>query len=165
MRAALRYMHVYARALPMYSSSSSRCTLLPGSTLHKDLLTMPSKWRCEQRLLQSTEGVNIIGHGEVAATEHDAPDIRFLYVESEPHPTAQDDSLRNCRHDSIPQDLFHVPRQPRTAPGDADNLGIDVIKVRSPPSTPALTDAQRYQLVRNLLQCKSIKAADFAKLK
>ena len=103
---------------------------------------------------------------EAAATEHDTPDIRFLYEEGEPYLTAWDNNLCNCRHDRILREVFHVPGQPRTAqaflcsmPGDANASGIDVINVHAPSGTPRLTDAQRYQLVRNLLLYRSISRA------
>ena len=42
-----------------------------------------------------------------------------------------------------------------TMPGDTDEEGIDVVNVHAPSGTPKLTDAQRFQLMENLLQSSS----------
>ena len=38
--------------------------------------------------------------------------------------------------------------------------GIDVVNVHAPSGTPKLTDAQRFQLIRNLLQSSSMTRAN-----
>ena len=40
-------------------------------------------------------------------------------------------------------------------PGDTDEEGINVVNVHAPSGTPKLTDAQRFQLLKNLLQSSS----------
>ena len=47
-----------------------------------------------------------------------------------------------------------------TMPGESDEQGIDVINIHAPSSTPILTDAQRFQLIRNLLQSSSMTTAN-----
>ena len=47
-----------------------------------------------------------------------------------------------------------------TMPGDTDEKGIDVVNVHAPSRTPKLTDAQRIQLIRNLLQSSSTTKAN-----
>ena len=44
--------------------------------------------------------------------------------------------------------------------GEGDEEGIDVVNVHAPSGTPKLTDAQRIQLIRNLLQSSSMTRAN-----
>ena len=47
-----------------------------------------------------------------------------------------------------------------TIPGESDEEGIDVVNVHAPSGTPKLTDAQRFQLIGNLLQSSSMTRAN-----
>ena len=47
-----------------------------------------------------------------------------------------------------------------TMPGEGDEEGIDVVNVHALSGTPKLTDAQRFQLIRNLLQSSSMTRAN-----
>ena len=63
--------------------------------------------------------------------------------------------------------MYHVRGHRRTAqaficthPGESDADGIDVVNVHAPSGKPKLTDAQRMELVRNLLQSPSMTRAN-----
>ena len=47
-----------------------------------------------------------------------------------------------------------------TMPGESEEQSIDVVNIHAPSSTPKLTDAQRFQLIRNLLQSSSMTRAN-----
>ena len=96
-----------------------------------------------------------------AATEHVEPDIRFHYVTESQYLTAWDAKQCDCRHFRI---MWNVGqhKEPRTAQlflccsRDAeDSNGINVINMHAPSGKPTLTDAQRTEMVRALLQSKS----------
>ena len=87
------------------------------------------------------------------------PVIKALFEDNAPYLTIWDDSRCNCRHGRILKDVYNVQGQQRTAqaflctmPGECDEEGIDVVNVHAPSGTLKLTDAQRFQLVQNLLQ-------------
>ena len=97
---------------------------------------------------------------EDAATER--PAISCLYEENAPYLTIWDDKLCNCRHGRILRNVYTVVGHRRTAqaflitmPGEGDAEGIDVVNVHAPSGKPKLTDTQRSQLIRNLLQNSS----------
>ena len=63
--------------------------------------------------------------------------------------------------------MYNVPGHRRTAqaflctiPGESDEEGIDVVNVHAPSGTPKLTDKQRFQLIRTLLQSSSMTRAN-----
>ena len=97
-----------------------------------------------------------------AATEHVEPDIRFHYVTESPYLTAWDAKQCDCRHFRIMWSVFQH-EEPRTAQlflcclRDAeDSNGINVINVHAPSSgKQPLTDKQRTQMLKNLLQSNS----------
>ena len=97
---------------------------------------------------------------EEAATEH--PAISFLFEDDAPYLTIWDANLCKCTHERIVENVYNVRGHRRTAqaflctmPGDTDEEGIDVVNVHAPSGTPKLTDAQRFQLIENLLQSSS----------
>ena len=97
---------------------------------------------------------------ERAATE--PPEISFLFEDDAPYLTLWDANRCECKHGRILKDVYDVPKQRRTAqaflctmPGECDEEGIDVVNVHAPSGTLKLTDAQRFQLVQNLLQSSS----------
>ena len=96
-----------------------------------------------------------------AATEHVETDIKFHYVTESPYLTAWDAKQCDCRHFRIMWNVFQH-KAPRTAQlflcslcDTEDSNGIDVINVHAPSSKPPLTDAQRTQMLRNLLKSNS----------
>ena len=102
---------------------------------------------------------------EGAATEH--PTISFLFEDGAPYLTIWDDNRCKCTHGRILKKVYNVSRQQRTAqaflctmPGEGDEEGIDVVNVHAPSGKPRLTDAQRFQLIRNLLQSSSMTRAN-----
>ena len=97
---------------------------------------------------------------EDAATER--PAISFLFKDDAPYLTIWDDNRCKCTHGRILKNVYNVPGHRRmaqaflcTIPGESDEEGIDVVNVHAPSGTPRLTDAQRFQLIRNLLQSSS----------
>ena len=100
-----------------------------------------------------------------AATERTA--ISFLFEADAPYLTIWDDNRCKCTHGRILKNVYHVPGHRRTAqaflctmPGEGDEEGIDVVNVHAPSGTPRLTDTQRFQLIRNLLQSSSMTRAN-----
>ena len=93
-----------------------------------------------------------------AATEHVEPDIQFHDDTGGPYLTAWGEKQCDCRHFRFFWDVFRH-KDPRTAQlflcslRDAeDSNGIDVINVHAPSGKMSvLTDAQRTQMLRNLL--------------
>ena len=53
-----------------------------------------------------------------------------------------------------------ISKKMYNVPGESDEQGIDVVNIHAPSSTPILTDAQRFQLIRNLLQSSSMTKAN-----
>lgn len=97
---------------------------------------------------------------EGAATER--PAISFLFKDDAPYLTIWDDNRCKCTHGRILKNVYNVPGHRRTAqaflctiPGESDEEGIDVVNVHAPSGTPKLNDAQRFTLIRNLLQSSS----------
>ena len=102
---------------------------------------------------------------EGAATEH--PTISFLFEDGAPYLTIWDDKQCKCRHGRILENVYYVQGHKRTAqafvctmPGESDEQGISVVNVHAPSGTPMLTDAQRFQIIRNLLQSSSMPRAN-----
>jgi hypothetical protein len=102
---------------------------------------------------------------EGAGTEH--PTISFLFEDGAPYLTIWDDKQCKCRHGRILENVYDVPGHKRTAqafvctiPGEGDEEGIDVVNVHAPSGHPKLTDKQRFQLIRNLLQSSSMTRAN-----
>ena len=67
----------------------------------------------------------------------------------------------------IMKKVYNVPGHLRmaqaflcTMPGESDEQGISVVNVHAPSGTPMLTDAQRFQIIRNLLQSSSMPRAN-----
>ena len=96
-----------------------------------------------------------------AATKHVEPEIRFHYVTEKPYLTAWDAKQCDCRHFRIMWNVFQH-KEPRTAQlflcclRDAeDSNGINVINVHAPSGKQPLTDKQRTQMLKNLLQSNS----------
>ena len=94
---------------------------------------------------------------EEAATEH--PAISFHFEDDAPYLTIWDANLCKCTHERILENIYNVQGHRRkaqaflcTMPGDTDEEGIDVVNVHAPSGSPQLTDAQRFQLMKNLLQ-------------
>ena len=94
---------------------------------------------------------------EEAATEH--PAISFHFEDDAPYITIWDANLCKCTHERILENIYNVQGHRRkaqaflcTMPGDTDEEGIDVVNVHAPSGSPKLTDAQRFQLMKNLLQ-------------
>ena len=97
---------------------------------------------------------------EEAATEH--PAISFHFEDDAPYLTIWDANLCKCTHERILENVYNVPGHRRkaqaflcTMPGDTDEEGIDVVNVHAPSGTLKLTDVQRFQLMKNLLQSSS----------
>ena len=97
---------------------------------------------------------------EEAATEY--PAISFHFEDDAPYLTIWDANLCKCTHERILENVYNVQDHQRkaqaflcTMPGDTDEEGIDVVNVHAPSGTPKLTDAQRFQLLKNLLQSSS----------
>ena len=97
---------------------------------------------------------------EGVATEH--PAISFHFEDDAPYLTIWDANLCTCTHERILDNVYNVRGHRRKAqaflvkmPGDTDEEGIDVVNVHAPSGTPKLTDAQRFQLMENLLQSSS----------
>ena len=97
---------------------------------------------------------------EEAATER--PAISFLFEDDAPYLTIWDDNRCKCTHGRILKNVYNVPGHRRmaqaflcTMPGEGDEEGIDVVNVHAPSGNPKLTDRQRSQLIRNLLQSSS----------
>ena len=102
---------------------------------------------------------------EDAATER--PEISFLFEDDAPYLTIWDDNRCKCTHGRILKKVYNVAGHRRmaqaflcTMPGEGDEEGIDVVNVHAPSGTPQLTDAQRFQLIRNLLQSSSMTRAN-----
>ena len=102
---------------------------------------------------------------EEAATER--PAISFLFEDDAPYLTIWDDNRCKCTHGRILKNVYNVPRQRRhaqaflcTLPGEGDEEGMDVVNVHAPSGDPKLTDKQRFQLMRNLLQSSSMTRAN-----
>ena len=102
---------------------------------------------------------------EETATEH--PAISFLFEDDAPYLTIWDDNRCKCTHGRILKNVYNVPGHRRmaqaflcTMPGEGDEEGIDVVNVHAPSGTPKLTDAQRFQLIKNLLQSSSMTRAN-----
>ena len=101
-----------------------------------------------------------------AATER--PAISFLFEDDAPYLTIWDDNRCKCKHGRILKKVYNVPGHRRVAqaflctmPGEGDEEGIDVVNVHAPSSTSLkLTDAQRFELIRNLLQSSSMTRAN-----
>ena len=62
--------------------------------------------------------------------------------------------------DNVPGHLRMAQAFLCTMPGESDEQGIDVVNVHAHSGTPMLTDAQRFQLIRNLLQSSSMTRAN-----
>ena len=101
---------------------------------------------------------------EGAATEDGAerPAISCLFEDGAPYLTIWDDNRCQCKHGRILENVYNVQGQRRhaqaflcTLPGEGDEEGIDVVNVHAPSGVPKLTDKQRFQLMRNLLQSSS----------
>ena len=97
---------------------------------------------------------------EEAATEY--PAISFHFEDDAPYLTIWDANLCKCTHERILENVYNVQGHQRkaqaflcTMPGDTDEEGIDVVNVHAPSGTPKLTDVQRFQLMKNLLQSSS----------
>ena len=97
---------------------------------------------------------------EAAAT--DSPALSFLFEEGAPYLTIWDHNRCQCKHGRILDNVYNVPAHRRTAqaflcimPGENDEAGIDVVNVHAPSGKPRLTDPQRFELIRNLLQSNS----------
>ena len=97
---------------------------------------------------------------EEAATER--PTISFLFEDDAPYLTIWDDNRCQCKHGRILENVYNVQRQRRhaqaflcTLPGEGDEEGMDVVNVHAPSGDTQLTDKQRFQLIRNLLQSSS----------
>ena len=102
---------------------------------------------------------------EEAATEH--PAISFLFEDDAPYLTIWDDNRCKCTHGRILKKVYSVPGHRRkaqaflcTMPGENEEEGIDVVNVHAPSGKPKLTDAQRFQLIQNLLQSSSMTRAN-----
>ena len=102
---------------------------------------------------------------EEAATER--PAILFLFEDDAPYLTIWDDNRCKCTHGRILKNVYNVPGHRRmaqaflcTMPGEGDEEGIDVVNVHAPSGAPKLTDEQRFQLIRNLLQSSSMTRAN-----
>ena len=102
---------------------------------------------------------------EEAATER--PAISFLFEDDAPYLTIWDDNRCKCTHGRTLKDVYNVTGHRRmaqaflcTIPGESDEEGIDVVNVHAPSGNPKLTDAQRFQLIRNLLQSSSMTRAN-----
>ena len=85
-----------------------------------------------------------------------------LFEADAPYLTIWDAKRCKCTQGRILKDVYHVPGHRRTAqaflctmPGECDEEGIDVVNVHAPSGDPKLTDAQRFQLMQNLLQSSS----------
>ena len=98
---------------------------------------------------------------EAAATDH--PALLCLFEEGAPYLTIWDSNRCTCKHGRTLQDVYNVQGHRRTAqaflclmPGETDEQGIDVVNVHAPSGSPKLTDAQRHQLLRNLLKSSSM---------
>ena len=94
---------------------------------------------------------------EASATEH--PVISFLFEEGAPYLTIWDGHQCKCSHGRILEKVYDVLGHQRNAqaflctmPGESDEECIDVVNVHAPSGKKKLTDAQRYQLILNLLQ-------------
>ena len=97
---------------------------------------------------------------EEAATE--CPAISFLFDDEAPYLTIWDDNRCKCTHGRILKNVYNVPQHQRhaqaflcTLPGEGDEEGMDVVNVHAPSGDPRLSDKQRFQLIRNLLQSSS----------
>ena len=97
---------------------------------------------------------------EEAATER--PAISFLFEDDAPYLTIWDNNRCKCTHARILRNVYNVPGHRRmaqaflcTIPGESDEEGIDIVNVHAPSGDPKLTDKQRFQLIRNLLQSSS----------
>ena len=95
------------------------------------------------------------------------PVISYLFEDDAPYLTMWDDNRCKCKHGRILKNVYDVQGQQRTAqaflctmPGECDEEGIDVVNVHAPSGTLKLTDAQRFQLIQNLLQSSSMTRAD-----
>ena len=102
---------------------------------------------------------------EAAATVH--PAISCLFEVGAPYLTIWDGNLCCCKHGQILKNVYNVPGHRRVAqaflcimPGEIDETGIDIVNAHAPSGDPSLTDPQRYQLMRNLLQSKSMARAN-----
>jgi len=102
---------------------------------------------------------------EAAATVH--PLISVLFEVDAPYLTIWDDNLCSCKHGRILKNVYNVPGHRRVAqaflcimPGESDEAGIDIVNAHAPSGDPPLTDSQRFQLMRNLLQRQSMARAD-----
>ena len=122
----------------------------------KDPMTKEQMTAMAQAMKKAWEG---------AATEH--PAISFLFSEEAPYLTIWDDNRCKCTHGRILKNVYNVPGHRRTAqaflctmPGERDEEGIDVVNVHAPSGILKLTDAQRFQLIRNLLQSSSMTRAN-----
>ena len=96
-----------------------------------------------------------------AATEHGSANIQCHYELGSPYLTAWDANHCDCRHFRIMQQIFQH-KDPRTAqlflcclPNADDGDGIDVINVHAPSGQTTLTEKQRTDMLRNLLQSTS----------
>ena len=101
---------------------------------------------------------------EASATEH--PAISFLFEEGAPYLTIWDGHQCKCSHGRILEKVYDVLGHQRNAqaflctmPGESDEECIDVVNVHAPSGKKKLTDAQRYQLILNLLQSSSTARA------
>ena len=101
---------------------------------------------------------------EASVTEH--PAISFLFEEGAPYLTIWDGHQCKCSHGRILEKVYDVLGHQRNAqaflctmPGESDEECIDVVNVHAPSGKKKLTDAQRYQLILNLLQSSSTARA------
>ena len=102
---------------------------------------------------------------EEAATER--PAISFLFEDDAPYLTIWDDNRCKCTHGRILKNVYIVQGHRRmaqaflcTMPGEGDEEGIDVVNVHAPSGKQGkLTDKQRSELIRNLLQSSSMTGA------
>ena len=97
---------------------------------------------------------------EGAATKR--PAISAIFKDDAPYLTIWDNNLCKCTHERILENVYTVRGHRRTAqaflctmPGDTDEEGIDVVNVHAPSGKPRLIDAQRFELIQNLLQSSS----------
>ena len=98
---------------------------------------------------------------EAAATEQ--PAILFLFEDDAPYFTIWDGNRCKCKHGRILENVYDVPGHRRTAQaflcimlGETDEECMDVVNVHAPSGAPRLKDAQRYQLIQNLLKSSSM---------
>ncbi|MCH2143482.1 MAG: hypothetical protein MK077_10870, partial [Phycisphaerales bacterium] len=100
------------------------------------------------------------------AARSERPAISCLFVDDAPYLTIWDNNRCTCKHQRILKEVYNVPGHRRMAqaflcimPGESDEEGIDVVNVHAPSGKPRLSDAQRLELIGNLLQSSSMTRA------